>query len=171
MKLGEFLFGKEASTKKRSFQTPQQQNLMNMILGQLSGQGGGANQALSLLQQFLQPGQEGFDEFSQPYIQQFNQEVLPGIAERFAGGGALSSSGFAQALGGARSGLQSQLAQLYGNRQQNAINSLLGLGQNLLGQQTFGFEQRQAEPGYLTTIGASFAEGLGKSANPASMGR
>lgn len=164
--LGEFLFGSEAKTKKRSFQTGGQQNLMNSLLEGLGGQGGGANQALQFLQKYLNPNQQqGFEQFAQPYMQQYESKVLPNLLERFgagAQGGALSSSGFAQALGGSSSDFMSQLAQLFSSQQQQAASGLLGLGQNLLGQQTFGYEQRPANMGFLPQFALASAEGFGK---------
>lgn len=161
-KLSEFLFGRKEKTKPMSFQTEGQQNLMNQLLGQLGGQGGAGGNALSLLQSYLNPSQQSFEQFANPYMTQFNEQVLPGIAERFAGAGALSSSGFGQALGGAASGLQSQLAQLYSGRQQQSAQSILGLLQNLLGQQTFGYQQRQANPGFVAPLLGNAFEAAGK---------
>lgn len=159
-KLSEFLFGKESKMKQRPIQTPQQQQLFNSILSQLAQ---GSPQALQLLQSFLTPGQDGVEQFSQPYLQQFEEQIIPRIAERFAGGaqgGALSSSGFAQALGGAGAGLQSQLAQLYSGRQQDAISKLLGLSQGLSSTPTFGFTQRPASTGILGGIFSGLGQGF-----------
>src|SRR5687768_4003218 len=96
--------------RKLPTMSPQQQQLLNSLLGQMN-QGGGGGQALSTLQSYLNPSQEGFEQFSQPYMQQFQSKILPGILQQYgagAEGGALSSSGFAQALGGASSDFQSQ---------------------------------------------------------------
>lgn len=141
--------------KKLSTMSPQQQQLLNSLLGQMN-QGGGGGQALSTLQSYLNPSQQGFEQFADPYMQQFQSKVLPGIAERFAGAGALSSSGFGQAIGGASSDLQSQLAQLYSGRQQQSAQSLLGFGQNLLSQQPFAYHNKQGGG----TMGQGFAQGL-----------
>lgn len=164
--LGEYIFGKESKVKSRSLQTPLQQEIFGKLLG---GVGGLNPMLLQILQQYLQPGQQGIDEFSQPYMQQFESQILPRIAERFAGGaqgGALSSSGFAQALGGAGADLQSQLAQLYSGRQQQTSGQLLNSLQGLSTAPTFGFSQRPASQGLFSTIMGSFAQGLGQSANP-----
>lgn len=162
--LSEFLFGKKEKTKQRSFQSPQQQQLMNSLLGGIGGQGGAGNQALQFLQRFLNPNQQqGFEQFSQPYMQQFQSRILPEILQQYgagAEGGALSSSAFAQALGGSSSDFMSQLAQLYSGQQQNAASNILGLGQNLLGQQTFGFEQRPGSTGFLGNALTGFAGSL-----------
>lgn len=72
-------------------------------------------------------------EFNAPYMQQFQQQVLPGIAERFAGGGtgagALNSSAFNQTLATAGSGLQSTLAQLRQQLMQQSAQQGLGYAQ------------------------------------------
>jgi hypothetical protein len=163
---GEWLFGKEASTEQKSFQTPQQQQLFNQLLGGLGGQGGGGNQALQYLQQYLNPNQqEGFQQFAQPYQQQFERNILPRILQPWgagAEGGALSSSGFAQALGGASSDFMNQLEQQYSQRGMQSSQTLLSLLQNLLGQQTFGFQQNQASPGLFGSAINAFAGGVGK---------
>jgi len=52
---------------------------------------------------------EGFEEFEAPLMRQFSEQIVPGVAERFAGVGGLSSSGFQQALGEAASGLTERL--------------------------------------------------------------
>lgn len=130
-----FLFGEKPKVKQLQNLNPQQQEFHNSILSQLmgmQGEGGGFNQAQQFNQNILgggprQGGQEGaYNQFSQPYLQQFQEQVLPMIAERFAGGGALSSSGFGQAIGGAGAGLQSKLAQLFSSLQQNAAQQEYG---------------------------------------------
>lgn len=163
---GQWLFGNEASTEQKSFQTPQQQQLFSQLLQGLGGQGGGGNQALQYLQQYLNPNpQQGFEQFAKPYQQQFERNVLPKLLQPWgagAEGGALSSSGFAQALGGASSDFMSQLEQQYSNRGMQSSNVLLSLLQNLLGQQTFGFQQNEASPGLVGSGLNAFLGGLGK---------
>lgn len=134
-----FMFGEKPHVEQLANFSPQQNQAQSQILNllnQSSGQGGAANNAQNYFANMLQPGQEAFNNFSQPYMQQFQEQILPGIAERFAGAGALSSSGFGQALGGAASGLQSNLAQLFSQLQmQSAQGANSQFGQ--LGQ--FGF--------------------------------
>ena len=164
--LNEWLFGKEASTERKSFQTPQQEQLFNQLLGGLGGQGGGGNQALQYLQQYLNPNQQqGFQQFAQPYQKQFEQNVLPRILQPWgagAEGGSLSSSGFAQALGGASSDFMTGLEQQYSQRGMQSSQNLLSLLQNLLGQQTFGYQQNEANPGIVGSALTAFANSAGK---------
>jgi hypothetical protein len=132
--------------------TKEQQALLNQILGFLgsgSQLGGGFTKGLSLQQQMMDPSSEAVEQFAAPYQQQFEQQTIPGLAERFAGmgalGGGLSSSGFGQALGAAGGNLQTQLAALKAGLGQQAAQSLmsqygsmLGLG---LGAQPFAYQQ------------------------------
>lgn len=163
----DFLGGSDNQLQKKPTGTAQQQQFggqdLISMLQQMMQQGGGLQQANQYDQSLLGQGPEAFQQFSQPYMQQFNEQVLPGIAERFAGGGALSSSGFAQALGGASSGLQSQLAQLFSQLQGQASGRQQGQFQNLsqigLGYSPFAYNEKQGSPGFLGPFAASLVKG------------
>ena len=89
-------------------------------------------------------------------MQQFQEQILPQIAERFAGAGALSSSGFGQSVGGAASGLQAQLAQLFSQLQGQAAQQQQGqynqLTQQGLNYQPFGYYTQKGSSGFLPSI-------------------
>jgi len=177
-KFSEWLFGSPDKLHKIETGTPEQQALHNSILAQamgLQGAGGGYNLANQYYNNFLGSNQgQAYDQFSQPYLQQFEEQLLPQIAERFAGGGALSSSGFGQALGGAASGLQAQLAQLFSNLQGQAAQQQYGqfnqLSQNALNYQPFAYQQRAGSGGFLgpllggigTAMGGPISAALGQ---------
>ena len=90
------------------------------------------------LQQFLDPSSEAYQKFADPYMRQFEQQTVPQLAERFAGagamGGALSSSGFGQALSSAGANLQSELASMKTGLQRQAISDMMQQYQSMLGQ-------------------------------------
>jgi hypothetical protein len=125
-------------------------------------QGGGYSQSQDWLSSLF--GDQAFNQFSQPYNQKFEQQVLPGIAERFAGfgnsSGALSSSGFGQALSGGASDFQSKLAQLFSQLQMQGAgqlgNQFNQQSQLALGYQPFAYHQKQG------TVGAAIpmAQGM-----------
>jgi hypothetical protein len=178
---GEFLFGSPDKLNKIATGTRQQEGLHNNILSQamgLSGNGGGYDLAQQHFNNLLGSNQQdAFNQFSSPYLQQFQEQLLPQIAERFAGQGALSSSGFGQALGGAASGLQSQLAQLFSSLQQQAAgqqyNQFNQLSNTGLNYQPFAYQQQQGSGGFLAPllsgiggaaggpIGAALGQGIG----------
>jgi len=167
--IGEWLFRSNDKLKKVPTGTPQQQGLHNNILSQAMGmsqQGGGYDLANQYFNNFLGPNQgQAFDQFSAPYLQQFQEQMLPQIAERFAGAGALSSSGFGQSLGGASAGLQSQLAQLFSQLQGQAAQQQYGqfnqLSQTGLNYQPFAYHQIPGSQGMLPTALAGAASSFG----------
>jgi hypothetical protein len=172
----DWLLGSPDKLKKIDTGTKAQQQFggtdLISMLQQLMGQGGGQQLANQYDQNLLKggPGDQGaYDQFSQPYLQQFQEQIAPRIAEQFAGAGALSSSGFGQALGGAGAGLQSQLAELFSSlqqgaagRQQNQFGNLSQLG---LGYQPFAYQQKEGSAGMLgplaTGLGTALAGPLG----------
>jgi hypothetical protein len=161
--LGGGLFGgksKKEKMKKYPTMNPQQEQLFSQLMEMLGPQGQlgqGYGGALSNLQEMLDPSEESFSRFSQPYMDQFEQQTIPGIAERFAKfgggmGGGLSSSGFGQSLSSAGAGLQNQLAALKAQLQQQAGKDIMGQYQQMAGKglnkDTFAYGRRQAEPGF-----------------------
>lgn len=148
--------GDQFGLSKMPTMTGDQQGILNNILQQL-GQGGqlgqGYGQALGGLQDFMDPSSEAMQRFADPYMRQFNQQTVPGLAERFAGagatGGALSSSGFGQALGGAGAGLQEQLASMKTGLQRQSMGDIMnqygGMSQQALGARPFGYAEQSKD--------------------------
>lgn len=138
--------------KKVPTMTKPQQALLNQLL-QLLGGGGlqkGFGEATDLQRQLMDPSSEAVQQFADPYRREFEQQTIPGLAERFAGmnamGSGLMTSGFGQALGGAAANLQSQLAALKAGLGQQAAGQLMGqyggmLGMGL-GAQPFAYQQQ-----------------------------
>lgn len=142
-------FGTEDKVKQANLYTPEQQRALvdyfNNPIQQTPLYGSGA----SYLQNLLSGTPNATAEFNAPYLQQFQQQIVPGLSERFAGmgtgGGALSSSAFNQTLAQAGTGLQATLAQLRQQLLGQASQQALGYAQqpysNLLG----GLGMRQFE--------------------------
>lgn len=153
-KLSEYLFGKKPKTKKLPTMSPQQEQLFKMLISSLGGQGGPLQEAFGSLQDLLSQDSEAYDVFSAPFMRQFEEQTIPGLAERFAGfgpeSGALSSSAFGQSLGAAGAGLQERLAALRGNLQQQGRSDLFSLLQTGLGQSPFAYQQKPGSQGFLT---------------------
>lgn len=163
MDLAEWIFGSDNEIQKLPTGSKQQQKFGEHLikwLRQMHGEGGGQNLANQYDQNLLGGGPEAFQQFAEPYNQQFENKVIPGIAERFAGAGALSSSGFGQALGGAASDFQTSLAQLFSSLQSGAAGRQQGQFQNLSGQalgyQPFAYLEKQGKEGFA----GNAAEGL-----------
>lgn len=117
----------------------EQQALLNRLTQMLGGGalGQGFGESVDYQRQLMDPNSAAVQQFTEPYMQQFEQQTVPGLAERFAGmgamGGGLSSSGFGQSLSAAGSNLQSQLAALKAGLGQQAASQLMGQYGGMLG--------------------------------------
>lgn len=103
----------------------------------------------SYLQGLLSNDEGAFDQFQAPYQREYQRNV-GNIANQFGGAGALSSSAFQQALGGATTDLSEKLASLRGNLQMQALPQALQYagaplehGRSLLDMQTQSYVPKQ----------------------------
>lgn len=176
-----------AGYQKISTMTKGQSGFLQQLLGQLSGQNAniGQNplfqQGSNFLQQLLSGSPESMRSFEAPAMRQFNEQIVPGLAERFSGlgAGAQSSSAFQQALGQAGAGLSENLQALRSGLQfgalpqalgysQQPISNLQGLGSLGLGSQAFGYVPRQQ--GFLRQLLTALAGGVGQAGGMALFG-
>jgi len=169
MALMDFLFGQPARTEQISRFTPQQTQMLNR--GGAYGMQGLQNLAPQYQQ--LMQGLD-FNPIEQNAMRQFQQQTVPGLAERFSSmgsGGAQGSSAFAQSLGGAGADLSSQLGALgaqYGLQRGQLGGQLLGQQGNIFGnlanmgmQPQFDTMQYGAQPGLLQSLLGGMAPGAG----------
>ena len=155
--------------------TKEQKALLSQMMQMLGPQGGlgqGMQSGIDYQRQLMNPNSEAVNQFAQPYINEFNQQTVPGLAERFAGmgggmGGGMSSSGFGQSLGAAGGNLQAQLAQLKGGLGQQAAQNLMGQYGSMAGQamgaQPFGYQQPQRPQ---QGLGEGFLQSWGQAGMP-----
>lgn len=167
----DFLFGTPDEYQQLSNMTGGQQRGLRDVGKQMRQLGkGGYQDAMSLLGQYLDPQSDVYRNFEAPYMQQFEQQVVPGLAERFAGmgamGGGLSSSGFGQALGAAGANLQTQLAAMKEQYRRQSINDLLGqynqLSNTYLNARPFENTYQPGSTGLLGGAANAFAQGAGR---------
>ena len=152
MALSDFLFGEKAKYKKLPTMAPEQQQLFSQLLGGLGGEKGGLSQSLQHILTMLGGGSEAEQALGSEYQRKFQEETIPQLAEKFAGSGALSSSGFGQSLGAAGSQLQSNLANIRGDVQKNALEQLtrlLGFG---LSKEPFAYGATPASEGFIPSL-------------------
>lgn len=153
-------YGAQPGEEKRFERfTPEQQNITQMLQNLLTGQG---EQPGGLLGETY--GDQGFDAFADPEIRRFNEETIPGLAERFTnfGGGAQSSSAFQNRLFQEGSKLNRDLGEMRSRRRQTGTQALLG--QSLEPQFHSRYEQRgpSGSSQALAGLGASGFEGITK---------
>jgi len=169
MGLMDFLIGSKHKEKIRNIPTmdPRQQALFSQLLGGLGGQGGALNMGMGNLSQLLSGSPEAYQAYEAPAMRQFQQQIIPGIAERFSrwGQGSQQSSAFGQQMGQAGSMLSENLAAQRGGLQQNALSqliALLGMGTQTPTQQTF-YTPSYRSQGFLPSMLSGMAPELGRS--------
>lgn len=109
-----------------------QEQLYDLLSNVVKGGGGG----FGMLQQLAAGKTPGFEQMEKPLLSKFQQQILPSIAQRYAGAGVGKSSGFQNTAAGAATNLAESLAGQRQQIQQNALQSLMGLSQQLLGVPT-----------------------------------
>lgn len=160
--------GSKDKMNKVNNYTPQQSqfldNMMKMLNEGAVGQGQG--EATDYWREMVNPSEESFNRFADPYKRQFEQETVPMLAERFAGagggmGGGLSSSGFGQSLSAAGGNLQSNLAALKSNLGMQAASGLSNQYSNLanmgLSAQPFNYTYQPGGPSSAQSFLNSYA--------------
>lgn len=88
-----------------------------------------------------------FKEREAPALRQFQEQILPSIANRFSSQGALKSSGFQNAAAAQGANLAENLQSQRQNIQRQALQDLLGLSENLLGQRPDIYGLQKVEKG------------------------
>ena len=143
--------GKKSKIKEYSPYSDQQRDLMNQFGSDLGPLAGLAKQDLMGI---LGNNPDSLRGFEDPYLKQFNEEIIPNIAERFSGLGAQKSSAFGQALSQGGQDLETRLASLRSQLKQNAMQSLLQFGQMGMQQQNTPYI-RQGSPGLFDSLSGS----------------
>jgi hypothetical protein len=177
MSVRRFLFGDKDKFKQLPTQNADQRNFLSNTFQQLgmNGQvGQNYNSANQYNQQMLSGDPNAYSQWAAPYETQFQEQTLPGLAERFAGlgggmgGGVMGSSGFGQAIGGAATQFKSNLAGLYAQLQQQAAQNAMGQYNNLasgaMNTQTFQNAYQPGSTGALGGIAQGVGQGFGQGA-------
>lgn len=161
--IGRMLFGGKPRNYRVSTLTPEQQSLQQQL--QRGLQGGQSNiPGMGYLQQLMSDDPAAFAAYEAPLMRQFNQEIVPGIAERFTGMGmgSRNSGAFQQQVAGAAGRLSENLGAQRANLRQGAMQQLMGMyGQAMqpsfqnIGQPNYGII-----PGLLGGMGAGAGYGL-----------
>lgn len=155
----EFFMGQPGRIEAVPTVTPEQKSLQDMILGGVESPLG---KGLQNIMQLLSGDPEALKAFQAPAMRQFQQEIVPGIAERFTGmgEGAQGSSAFGQQLGQAGAGLAENLSAQRAGLQSQAMSQL----QQLMGtgmQPQFQPTQIPGQEGMLQSLIKALGSGLG----------
>jgi len=177
--IGNFLTGTPEKRKNVSTLRPEQEGLYNQLqnAGQQQGAGGAfgdsADYYRNLINSDIDPDQ-GFDEMQAGQLRQYNQDIVPGLSEQFAGLGAggLSSSGFRNAqlqgatdlserLGALRAKLRQQNQQFNHQLQMQGAQGLQGIGHQGLQNFSQNMVTQQGSPGFLSNIAPAIGTAIG----------
>lgn len=163
-----FLSGTKGKFEQKSLLGPEQKGLYGQLLAsaQAPGAGGAFGEAADYYRGLLKDDNSTFQAFQAPEMRRFNEEIIPGLAEQFAGmgSGALSSSGFRNAAVNAGTDLSERLGAIRAQLRQQGAAGLMNLGQQ--GLQQFNENiYRPPTPGFLEAaapgIGSAVTMGLG----------
>jgi len=167
--MGNFLTGTPATRENVSTLLPQQQGLADQAIkaGMQRGAGGAFGDAADYYRNNLSDDPADFNAFAAPQLRQYNQDIVPGISEQFAGMGAggLSSSGFRNAQVQGATDLSERLGALRANLRQQSAQGLQGIGQAGLQNFSQNMETQPGTQGFLPmaaeAVGNGLTQGLG----------
>lgn len=144
-----FFSGSKGKYKQISNLTPAQQKAQGQYVG---GAGPAFNQLYDYYGGLMGGTGADFEAFAAPEMRKFNEQIIPGLSEQFAGmgSGALSSSGFRNAAVSAGADLSERLAQIRGQLRQQGAQGLQGLAQGAM-QPTVENVYQAPQPGFLET--------------------
>ncbi len=166
----DFMFGSES--KMKNFNKDSLMALLEMLNGGgLQGNdlyGGGSN----FLQSLFSNDPQQMQQFQAPYMENFQQNIVPDIANRFAGMGTgasgLNSSGFQQTLAQSGRGLQKDLASMRMQQQMQGLPQALQYAQQPIsnamtaaGMVPNQYYERPGQQGMVQSGLNSFAQGFG----------
>ncbi len=151
----------------------EQKSIYDLLSGVFKG--GAGQGGLDIMGQLASGDPTAFAQREAPAMRQFEEQILPGIAGRFAGKGTLKSSMFERAAAGAGGSLAESLASQRQDIQQQAMQQLMSLGKTLLGTPTeqYGLvEKPQTDwAGLLSQLGVTGLEMIPGMAQASSMGK
>lgn len=162
-----WLIGSDPEIKReRRFSKPATEELEKLQTGQSGVQNSPLYQAGSDWLLKLMSGDTSV--FDQPLLTQFNEQIVPQIAERFAGMGAGSSSGLNQTLAHAGSTLSENIAKIRADLMNQSTNQALQYAQqpysnqlNAFGISPYQMYQTQGTQGLAAPIISGAASAFG----------
>ena len=169
----EALFGKKEQNYQQSTLGAEQQPLYGQYLNSLQnpGAGGAAGSAADYYRDLLSNNSETMNQLSAPELRRFNEDIIPGLSEQFAGmgSGALSSSGFRNAAVNAGTDLSERLGALRANLRGQGAQGLQQMTQFGLGN----FNENIHRPETHGLVGGAvegFSKGAGQAAGKLAFG-
>lgn len=150
---------------------PEQEGLYNQLVnaGKGPGAGGAFGQSADYYRNLLGDNSADFNAFAAPQLRQYNQDIVPGIAEQFAGfggSGSLGSSGYRNAQIQGATDLAERLGSIRAGLRQQGAQGLANIGQTGLQPYSQNMVAQPAHEGLLS----SFAPAVGGAIGTAFLG-
>jgi hypothetical protein len=152
---------KKEKIRQQQLYSKEQLPLYQQLLasGAGPGAGGAFGESADYYRDLLSDDSHTANAMFQPELRRFNEEIVPGLAEQFAGmgSGGLSSSGFRNAAVNAGTDLSERLGAIRANLRQQAASGLSNIGSMGLGR--FHENVRNTPQ---AGFGQNLAEGVGQ---------
>ncbi len=168
--VGNFLTGTPEKRENVSTLRPEQEQLYNQLqkAGMQQGAGGAFGDAADYYRGLLGNSDEDFNQFAAPQMRQFNEQIIPGLSEQFAGmgSGGLSSSGFRNAAVNAGTDLSERLGSIRANLRQQGAAGLQNIGQQGLQSYSQNMVTQPGSEGFLSQMAPAIGTALGSFGGP-----
>lgn len=134
------------------------QQLQNASMNK--GSGGAFGDSADYYRGLLSNDSEDYNAFAAPALRQYNEQIVPGLSEQFAGmgSGALSSSGFRNAQIQGATDLSERLGALRAQLRQSGAQGLQNIGQQGLQSYSQNMVTEQGTPGLLQQAAPALAK-------------
>ncbi len=164
-----FFTGTPDSYKQVSTLTPEQQPLHTQLrnAAQQKGAGGAYGGAADYYRDLLSDDSQTAQMMNAPELRRFNEQIIPDLAEQFAGmgSGGLSSSGFRNAAVGAGTDLSERLGAIRAQLRSQGAQGLMNIGNQALNPVTQNVHE-QGTPGLIDYSGPIAGSVIGAAAGP-----
>jgi len=153
---GSFWTGSPEKHERVSTLLPEQQKLYQQQQDALMNQGAGGafGTSADYYRDLLSNDSQTMNQLSAPEMRKFNEDIIPGLSEQFAGmgSGGLSSSGFRNAAVNAGTDLSERLGAIRANLRSQGAAGLSGMAQQGLGNYSQDVMTQPGTQGFLPAI-------------------
>ena len=124
------------------------------------GAGGAYGESADYYRDLLSNDSADFNSQAAPQLRQYNEQIVPGLSEQFAGMGAggLSSSGFRNAQVAGATDLSERLGAIRANLRQAGAQGLQNIGQQGLQNYSQNMVTEQGTPGLIQGAAPALAK-------------
>lgn len=144
----DFFLGTPEVRENVSTLLPEQQDILTQATNAAKGRGAGGafGTSADYYRDLMSDDNADYRAFAAPQLRQYNEDIVPGLSEQFAGmgSGGLSSSGFRNAQIQGATDLSERLGAIRANLRQSGAQGLQNIGQAGLGNYS---QNMVTEPG------------------------